>query len=86
MQRIQTFPVSVKVPENSLEEPLLDGVKFENEVEGLGNFIAYNDKSIRVLFQDRTLIRIYHDFTVSAISRTGDHAKFNLDKPFGFEQ
>jgi Domain of unknown function (DUF4520)/Domain of unknown function (DUF4524) len=84
-KEFQNIPVVSKPVETETEE-LLDGIKFENEVEGLGSFIAYNDKSIRVLFEDRTLIRIYHDFTVSAISRTGEAAKFSLENPYGFEQ
>ena len=86
-KEFQSMPAPARVPEvQDHEEEFLDGVKFENEVEGLGNFIAYNDRSIRVLFNDRTLVRIYHDFTVSAISRNGEAAKFNLENPYGFEQ
>lgn len=67
------------------DEEFQDGIKIENTVEGLAHFTAYNDKSIRVLFEDRTLIRIYSDFSVSALSRNGESARFNLENPYGFE-
>lgn len=64
----------------------LDGIKFENEIEGVGVFTAYNDRSIRVLFEDRTVIRIYLDLTVSAITRSGEMVKLSLENPYNFEQ
>jgi hypothetical protein len=72
-------------PQTGPDYEYSDGVKHENEVEGVGSFIAYNDRSIRVLFEDRTCIRIYSDFSVSAISRSGESARFTLENPFGFE-
>ena len=84
-KEFQSLVVKTENKEEFVEEEMLDGIKFENEVEELGSFIAYNDKSIRVLFNDRTLIRIYSDFTVSAISRSGEAARFSLENPFGFE-
>lgn len=84
---LQKLPIVSNNSENCSndEQEFLDGVKFENEVEGVGTFIAYNDKSIRVLFEDRTLIRVYSDFTVSALSRNGESARFTLENPYGFE-
>lgn len=81
------LPNMVKTQDSfqSEDNEYVDGVKFENEVQGVGSFIAYNDKSIRVMFEDRTLIRIYPDFTVSALSRTGESARFTLENPYGFE-
>jgi hypothetical protein len=67
------------------EEEDLDGVKCENVVEGVGLFTAYNDRSVRVLFDDRTVIRIYRDMTATAIDRKGQMIKLNLNNPYGFE-
>lgn len=84
LQKLPTVSNSSE-PNPSDDLEFLDGIKFENEVEGVGSFIAYNDKSIRILFEDRTLIRMYSDFTVSALSRTGESARFTLENPYGFE-
>lgn len=67
------------------DEVQADGVKCESEHEGVGLFTAYNDGSVRVLFEDRTVVRLYRDMTISAISRQGEMSKMSLDNPFGFE-
>lgn len=85
---IQTLPTYHKQQVNEPEdqEIFLDGIKVENQVEGLATFTAYNDRSVRVLFDDRTVIRIYPDMRVTAINRSGEVAKLNLDSPIGFEE
>jgi hypothetical protein len=85
MREIQSLPEVIPKPAFSEDIESLEGVKFENEVENVGAFTAYNDRSIRVLFEDRTCIRIYSDFSVSAISRSGESARFSLENPYGFE-
>ena len=37
-------------------------------------------------FNDRTLVRIYYDFTVIAISRNGEAEKSNFENSYGFKQ
>lgn len=73
-----------------IKEPLdedfdAEGVKLENVIEGVGLFTAYNDRSVRVLFDDRIVIRIYRDMTATAIDRKGQIIKLNLTNPYGFE-
>ena len=82
---LQSLPVYEKTKQLPLEEELEDGVKVENEVEGVGLFTAYNDKSIRVLFEDRTCVRVYRDFSITGIDRKGNISKLSLDSPYGFE-
>lgn len=85
--KIQANPYEVKnsVSQEVEEDLDIDGVKCENVVEGVGLFTAYNDRSVRVLFDDRTVIRIYRDMTATAIDRKGQMIKLNLNNPYGFE-
>jgi hypothetical protein len=62
-----------------------EGIKCENNIENVGTFTAYNDGSMRALFDDRTVIRINTDLSVSVLSRKGEQLKLNLDNPYGFE-
>ena len=62
-----------------------EGIKCENTIEDVGTFTAYNDGSIRALFNDRTVIRLHSDLSLSVLSRKGEQIKLNLDNPYGFE-
>jgi hypothetical protein len=83
----EVLSLPVKTPTEVWEDEDIsaDGTKCESEHEGVGLFTAYNDGSVRVLFEDRTVVRLYRDMTISAISRQGQMSKMSLDNPFGFE-
>ena len=78
-------PCSPSNPTESTPEEELDyEVKFEQSLEGVGQFTAYNDKSVRILFEDRTLIRLQPDMSVNLITRSGEIMKLSLEKPREF--
>ncbi|CAG9314672.1 unnamed protein product [Blepharisma stoltei] len=83
---IQNLPVYQKPQAEADNGIFLDGIKVENHIEGLATFTAYNDRSIRVLFEDRTVIRIHPDMRVTAVNKLGEVSKISLDSPFGFEE
>lgn len=52
------------------------------EMPGLASFTAYTNRSVKVNFEDRTLLRFGHGSDVLHIlNRFGEELTFNLSKP-----
>jgi hypothetical protein len=51
-------------------------------MEGMGHFIAYSNKAIKAVFEDRTLVRMMHGCDVIRIlNKKGEEYFFNVNKP-----
>ena len=56
-----------------------DVVVKELSVKGLGSFTAYANKAIKVVFDDRTIIRMQDgQELIKVLSRTGEELVFNV--------
>ena len=54
----------------------------EMKVEGLAHFMAYSNKSIKVSFSDRTLLRMMHNCPIIRIlNKLGEEISLNVVKP-----
>lgn len=53
----------------------------ELTVEGLAHFTAYTNKSIKVVFEDRTILRMMHGCDIVRIlNKRGEEAFLNMKK------
>jgi hypothetical protein len=54
----------------------------EMEVANLAKFTAYSNKSIKVVFEDRTIVRMMHGCeSIRILTRLGEEVIINLNKP-----
>jgi hypothetical protein len=52
------------------------------EVANLAKFTAYCNKSIKVVFEDRTIVRMMHGCeSIRILTRLGEEVIINLNKP-----
>ena len=52
------------------------------EVKGLANFTAFHNKAIKVVFEDRTIVRMMQSCDiVRVLNKRGDEMLFNLKNP-----
>ena len=59
-----------------------DKVYKEMTVKDLGYFTAFNNRAIKAIFEDRTIVRMMHDCRIiRVLNRRGDELLFNLDHP-----
>ncbi len=59
-----------------------DEVYKEIEVEGLGRFVAYCNRSMKVTFEDRTIMRVQEGCeAIRVLNRLGEELLINLNKP-----
>ena len=59
-----------------------DKIYKEMPVKDLGHFIAYNNRAIKAVFEDRTIVRMMQDCRIiRVLNRRGDELLFNLDHP-----
>ncbi len=64
-----------------------DEVVWESKNPGLGHFMAYGDRSIRVRFDDRTLLRLKEGETIAyVLSRRGEQLRVPLSNPAGYQK
>jgi hypothetical protein len=49
----------------------VDGVKVESVVDGIGTFTAYNDRTMKGDFDDRTIVW-FRGHAITVLTRTGD--------------
>jgi hypothetical protein len=53
----------------------------EITLDGLGKFIAYSNKSIKVMFEDRTILRLMNNCDiVRLLNKRGEEVVFNINK------
>lgn len=59
-----------------------DQVYKELEVDGLARFTAYCNRSIKVAFEDRTILRVAEGCdSIRVLNRLGEEMLINLNKP-----
>lgn len=59
-----------------------DRVYKEITMEGMGHFTAYSNKAVKVVFEDRTLVRMMQGCDVIRIlNKKGEEYFFNISKP-----
>lgn len=52
------------------------------EIEGLARFTAYTNKAVKVVFDDRTIVRmIYGCSTIRLLTRLGEELMLNIQQP-----
>ena len=67
--------------------PADEEVVCESVNPGLGHFTAFRNRSIKVIFEDRTVLRLSDGQTEARVlTRSGDSLSVPLSNPVGFEK
>ena len=70
------------IQKSSLMAGEADKIVKEMNVADLGHFTAYSNQAIKVVFQDRTIVRMMKDcHIIRVLNRRGDELLFNILHP-----